>query len=163
MVRTCSSVPNGPIRRKIDNISHGKRTEDGWNHLATVLDDECYYYEDKFSLVFPVERNARFERFGCAACCHVGGGRPYGYKGDDETIDVWHWKATRVDPVGQIDDKYWSEVVLGETNGRHDRSRHGSFTVRRGPRRRGVPIHAQGRTVGGAHSPKARHRQRIRR
>jgi cytochrome b subunit of formate dehydrogenase len=96
-----------------------KKTKEGWGHLATVLDDECYYYEDKFSLVFPVERNARFEKFGCVACCHVGGGRPYGYKGDDETIDVWHWKATRVDPVGQIDDKYWSEVVLGETNGRH--------------------------------------------
>lgn len=96
-----------------------KKTKDGWDQLATVLDDECYYYEDKFSLVFPIDRNAQFDKFGCAACCHVGGGRPYGYKGDDEMLDVWHWKATRAAPVGQIDDKYWSEVVLGEKSGRH--------------------------------------------
>lgn len=96
-----------------------KKIDTGWEQQVTVKADECYYYEDKFSLAFPTKPDSQFEKFGCAACCHVGGGRPYGYKGDDMTIDVWHWKATRADPVGQIDDKYWSEVVPGETNGRH--------------------------------------------
>jgi hypothetical protein len=96
-----------------------RRTDSGWEHMATVLSDESYYYEDKLSLVFPTQPNRTFETVGCAVCCHVGGGRPYGYKGYDSTIDVWHWKATRTDPVGQLDDKYWSDVELGVTNGRH--------------------------------------------
>jgi hypothetical protein len=33
---------------------------------------------------------------------------------------VWHWKATRTDPVGQVDDKYWSEVDFEAKDvGRH--------------------------------------------
>jgi hypothetical protein len=96
-----------------------RKTEQGWEHMATVLSDESYYYEDKFSLAFPTQPNRKFETFSCAICCHVGGGRPYGFKGFESTIDVWHWKATRADPVGQIDDKYWSEVEFGVTNGRH--------------------------------------------
>ena len=96
-----------------------QKTDDGWDQMATVLSDESYYYEDKFALAFPTEPNRVFDAVGCAICCHLGGGRPYGYKGYDSTIDVWHWKATRADPVGQIDDKYWSEVELGVTNGRH--------------------------------------------
>lgn len=87
-----------------------EKTEEGWKHLVTSKNDETVYYEDKFSLVFPVKPEWQFERFGCAMTCHVGGGHPYGYKGCGRTIDVWHWKSTRTDPIGQCDDKYWSSL-----------------------------------------------------
>jgi len=102
-----------------------RKTADGWKHLAAGSTggaglDERYNYEDKFSLIFPITPDWQFDRFGCAASCHVGGGRAYGYKGTNRTIDVWHWKATRTDPVGQVDDKYWSEVDFEAKDiGRH--------------------------------------------
>ena len=82
--------------------------------------DECLYYEDKFALAFPIEPDWRFERAGCAVYCHAGGGRAFGYKGTTRPVDVWHWKATRTDSVGQVDDKYWSEVDFSAKDvGRH--------------------------------------------
>jgi len=98
-----------------------KKTEEGWQQLVTVGNDESYYYEDKFSLIFPTKTDLQFETFGCAAACHagVGKGHAYGSKGSDTLIDVWHWKATRADPVGQIDDKYWSFLEDAGPSGRH--------------------------------------------
>jgi len=88
-----------------------KKTKDGWERLVTNPDDESVHYEDKFSLIFPAEPDWRFDRFGCALYCHAGGeGHFYGYKAASRTVDVWHWKSTRTDPVGQCDDKYWSLV-----------------------------------------------------
>ena len=86
-----------------------KKTADGWEHLATSAKDECVYYEDKFALAFPTKPDWRFEQAGCALYCHAGGGNPYGCKNSDSIVDVWHWKATRTDPAGQADDKYWSD------------------------------------------------------
>ncbi|MDY0168962.1 MAG: ethylbenzene dehydrogenase-related protein [Thermoguttaceae bacterium] len=85
-----------------------RRTEDGWKHMVTNPDDEQVYMEDKFSLVFPIEPDLWFDRFGCAASCHATSTRDYGYKASSRLIDVWHWKATRTDPVGQVDDQYWT-------------------------------------------------------
>jgi len=97
-----------------------EKTDGGWQQWITNADDESRYYEDKFSLVFPIQRDWQFERFGCAVQCHVGGGRAYGYKGTSKLVDVWHWKSTRTDPVGQVDDKYWSEVdFTAKDIGRH--------------------------------------------
>lgn len=104
-----------------------KKTADGWKKLITVASDETYYYEDKFSLVFPIEPNWQFQAFGCAACCHAGGGHPYGFKSTDSLIDVWHWKATRADPVGQIDDKYWTEAEDGQRGRRGDPCPDGGY------------------------------------
>jgi hypothetical protein len=84
-----------------------KKTEEGWERLVTDSSDESVYYEDKFSLVFPIEEDNQFERFGCSEYCHLGGGNAYGYKTSDIPVDVWHWKATRTDPFGQVDDKHW--------------------------------------------------------
>jgi hypothetical protein len=96
------------------------RTASGWKHLVTNPDDESHYYEDKFSLVFPAEPDWRFELLGCALQCHAGGGRAYGYKGCNRIVDVWHWKSTRTDPCGQVDDKYWSQLDFSaEDVGRH--------------------------------------------
>lgn len=104
------------------------KTADGWNQLVTDPEDESHYYEDKFSLVFPAEPDWEFERFGCALYCHAGAGREaaagnrYGYKRSRRIVDVWHWKSTRTDPVGQVDDKYWSwseDDFSTEDVGRH--------------------------------------------
>jgi hypothetical protein len=85
-----------------------QKTADGWKHLVSNFEDESVHYEDKFSLVFPTGSDWQFDRFGCAKYCHLGQGRAYGYKGTSQIADVWHWKATRTDPVGQVDDKYWT-------------------------------------------------------
>jgi len=101
-----------------------QRTDDGFKQLVTVSDDENHYYEDKFSLLFPAEPDWQFNAFGCAAHCHGGAGEvdhKYGYKGCDRIVDVWHWKATRTDPCGQVDDKFWSKLELA----RKDGGRHG--------------------------------------
>ncbi|MHC4401439.1 MAG: ethylbenzene dehydrogenase-related protein [Planctomycetota bacterium] len=107
-----------------------EKTADGWQHLTTSPDDESVYYEDKFAMVFPTEPDWRFDRFGCAMYCHVAGDRPYGYKGSDHLVDVWHWKAVRTDPVGQVDDKYWLGFDLSEKDvGRHgDPKQSGGYT-----------------------------------
>jgi hypothetical protein len=97
-----------------------EKTDDGWMRLVTDPSDESVYYEDKFSLVFPIEEDNQFERFGCSEYCHLGGGNAYGYKASDIPVDVWHWKATRTDPFGQVDDKYWSLPEMDKaTKGRY--------------------------------------------
>jgi len=93
-----------------------EKTDDGWRHRVTSEGDETVYYEDKFSFVFPTAPDWRFDRVGCALYCHADSGRPYGYKAADQTVDVWHWKAVRTDPVGQLDDKHWLGFNLEEKN-----------------------------------------------
>lgn len=105
-----------PDEREDRTCRPWRRTEDGWEHLVTRPGGENVYAEDKFSLVFPIEPDPWFEQFGCAASCHAGGGRDYGYKGTPRKLDVWHWKATRSDPVGQVDDQYWSKVDFEKKN-----------------------------------------------
>ncbi len=97
-----------------------QKTRDGWQRLVSNPDDESVYYEDKFALAFPTTPNWQFDQFGCTTCCHVGGDHEYGYKGSDKIVDVWHWKSTRTDPVGRVDDKYWSEHdFTAKDGGRH--------------------------------------------
>jgi hypothetical protein len=101
-----------------------RKTADGFKHLVTVSDDESKYYEDKFSLIFPAEPDWQFPIFGCAVYCHGGRGEAdhkYGFKGYDRIVDVWHWKSTRSDPCGQVDDKYWAQLDLAAKDG----GRHG--------------------------------------
>ena len=112
------------------------KTEEGWQQLVTIGNDESYYYEDKFSLVFPTKSDWQFDKLGCAAACHagVGEGHAYGCKGYRTVIDVWHWKATRADPVGQIDDKYWSILEPGGPGGRHGDPKDGGGYKKNAPK-----------------------------
>jgi hypothetical protein len=98
-----------------------RRTAQGWDRLVTRANDESVYYEDKFSLLFPDPNDRVFRRAGCTGYCHYGGGRAYGYKGASQSVDVWHWKATRSDPIDRVDDKYW----LGFDLSLKDVGRHG--------------------------------------
>ena len=103
-----------------------EKTADGWRHLVTDELDESRYYEDKFGLAFPTTSDWQFDRAGCAIYCHAGGGRAYGYKGASKIVDVWHWKSTRTDPVGQVDDKYWWQVdFTAKDVGRHGDPKEG--------------------------------------
>ena len=104
-----------------------QKTDDGWRHLESDTDDECVFYEDKFSLAFPIAPDWRFEQSGCALYCHIDSRHSYGYKGADRTVDVWHWKATRTDPVGQVDDKYWLGVDANEKTRHGDKKEGGGY------------------------------------
>jgi len=98
-----------------------KKNGHGWERLVTNPDDEQVYYEDKFSLIYPVEKNTAFAKIGCAIYCHVDSEKPYGYKASGHVVDVWHWKASRSDSIGIVDDKHW----FGFDKSQKDVGRHG--------------------------------------
>jgi hypothetical protein len=95
-----------------------KQPDGSWKRLANKdsTGHENTYYEDKFAFIWNIN-TATFETKGCAAACHKarGGklagvedkapGRMYTNK-PGETLDMWHWKGVRTNPVGQIDDQY---------------------------------------------------------
>jgi hypothetical protein len=98
-----------------------KKTETGWQLMQTSEKDECRCYEDKFTLFFPIEPRGDFERFGCAASCHLDARYGWGYKGSRYLLDTWHWKAARTGPAGQADDQYCAEVDFSQKKiGRRD-------------------------------------------
>lgn len=74
------------------------------------------YYEDKMALFWNISAKG-FDKKGCEVACHKARGgkiagiedKSPGRKYTDapgELIDMWHWKAVRTNPVGQIDDQY---------------------------------------------------------
>jgi hypothetical protein len=105
------------------------RTDGGWKRLATAPEDEQVYYEDKLALAFPSEPAPAFRLAGCAAYCHVGGGRAYGFKGTDALVDEWFWKATRTDPFGYADDSHWlgADRSLRQVGRRNDPKTSGGY------------------------------------
>lgn len=108
-----------------------RKTADGWEHLVTDAKDEQVYYEDKFGIVFPLTSDPMFEKFGCAVHCHQSSRMPYGLKGTDEDhpLDVWHWKASRTDPVGYADDKFWQgrDLAAKEAGRKADPTEEGGY------------------------------------
>jgi len=79
------------------------------------------YYEDKAALYWPITECVEFNAVGCSALCHSGGGQSGGLHEktgrpgvlnvgshhallEGELLDEWHWKASRTDPFGQVDD-----------------------------------------------------------
>ncbi|MEH6577123.1 MAG: ethylbenzene dehydrogenase-related protein [Amphritea sp.] len=98
------------------------------------------YYEDKLGIFWNI--NARgFAKKGCDAACHMqddqgkiagidqqgkAPGRKYTRNG--QSIDMWHWKSARMNPVGLIDDQYVDDVKDPSVNknwGRHGDSKTG--------------------------------------
>jgi hypothetical protein len=78
-------------------------------------DHENSWYEDKLSLYWNVSE-VGFEKKGCDQSCHIADrgwldgvrdsstGRHYTATAA-ETVDMWHWKSARTNPVGQVDDQ----------------------------------------------------------
>lgn len=102
------------------------------------------YYEDKFGIYWNI--NARgFAKKGCSAACHmqndegkiagidqigIAPGRKYTREG--QTIDMWHWKSVRMNPLGLIDDQFVDHVkdpAVNKNWGRHGDSKTGGGYV----------------------------------
>jgi hypothetical protein len=72
--------------------------------------------EDRVYFLFNI--NASDFDAGCAVYCHVGNpdwdvthDSRMGTNNPGESIDVWHWKAARTNPVGHADDKHWVDLT----------------------------------------------------
>jgi hypothetical protein len=82
---------------------------DGW---TSQLND------DKIGLAFEISAASSafgtFDNVGCAASCHDPGGgidmRPQAGE-----VDIWHWKTSRSEPLGYVNDQS-SEPVAGRTS-----------------------------------------------
>ncbi len=80
--------------------------------------------EDRFILLWPIDNNAEFANKGCAAACHQADEDEDWWMGadsDDIRYDAWQWLSARTNPIGQVDDEWWS--TLADPNN-PDSSRH---------------------------------------
>ncbi|WP_415888674.1 ethylbenzene dehydrogenase-related protein [Neptuniibacter sp. SY11_33] len=95
-----------------------KQDDGSWKQLKN-LDSTGHgntYYEDKFAFFWNISEKG-FAKKGCDRSCHVAedgmvddikdtsAGRHF-TRSPDETIDIWHWKSARSNPVYQVDDQY---------------------------------------------------------
>ncbi len=96
-----------------------KQADGSWKQMENKdsTGHENTWYEDKVSLIWNINEKG-FKKKGCDMSCHLvddkgelegvkdtSAGRHY-TKNKGEVVDVWHWKSTRTDPVGQADDQY---------------------------------------------------------
>jgi hypothetical protein len=95
-----------------------KQSDGTWKQLKARdnTGHDNTYYEDKMAMLWNISAKG-FEKKGCEVACHKARGgkiagiddKSPGRKFTDapgETIDMWHWKGVRTNPVGQIDDQY---------------------------------------------------------
>ncbi len=80
---------------------------------------ENTWYEDKFAVQWGMGGDT-FAAQGCYSGCHAAvdnanPGKKYNPPG--ELTDMWHWKAVRTEPNGQLDDKHVSFVDSGDCKG----------------------------------------------
>lgn len=95
-----------------------KQKDGSWKQLKN-LDNTGHgntYYEDKFAFFWNINEKG-FAKKGCDRSCHVAedgmvddikdtsAGRHFTSK-EGETLDIWHWKSARSNPVFQVDDQY---------------------------------------------------------
>jgi hypothetical protein len=110
-----------------------KQADGSWKQLSNKdsTGHDNTYYEDKVGIFFNV--NARgFKKKGCDVSCHMteagmnngipdkSAGRKYTKPG--QTIDMWHWKGVRTNPLGLFDDQFVDSVNDPKKNknwGRH--------------------------------------------
>lgn len=67
--------------------------------------------EDRVYLLWNIDA-PDFDK-GCTVYCHVEWDidSHMGTNNPGDTIDVWHWKAARTNPLGHADDKYWADLT----------------------------------------------------
>ncbi|UTW03624.1 ethylbenzene dehydrogenase [Amphritea atlantica] len=123
-----------------------KQADGSWKQLKDKdqTGHDNVYYEDKLALLWNI--NARgFAKKGCDVACHmqdddgkINGfdqtGKAPGrkYTRDGQTIDMWHWKSVRMNPLGLIDDQFIDSVNDPSVNknwGRHGDSKTGGGYV----------------------------------
>lgn len=104
-----------------------------WQQLMNKDDTghDNTYYEDKMAVLWNINLKT-FNKKGCAAACHMAKdgmqkgiadkapGRKYTKAGT--TIDMWHWKGVRSNPVGQADDQYIHDNTEPKANKNWGRS-----------------------------------------
>lgn len=71
--------------------------------------------EDRLSFIWDMQNDSFASAGTCAAMCHP----PNMYTASGTTVDTWQWKATRTNPSGYADDKYWDDGAGGTASGRH--------------------------------------------
>jgi hypothetical protein len=116
-----------------------KQTDGSWKQSSNKdsTGHENTYYEDKFGMYWNINAEG-FEKKGCAVSCHLtedgmnngfkdtSAGRKYTKEG--QTIDMWHWKGVRTNPLGLADDQFVDSVADPAVNsnwGRHGDSKDG--------------------------------------
>lgn len=112
-----------------------KQPDGSWKQLQNKdsTGHENTYYEDKFAMLWNIN-TANFDKKGCDVACHKArGGKVAGIEDKSpgrmftdkpgETIDMWHWKSVRSNPVGQVDDQYIDSTKDPKVN--QDWGRHG--------------------------------------
>jgi hypothetical protein len=70
--------------------------------------------EDRVAFIWDMEGDDFATTGNCGAMCHP----PLMYTSAGQ-VDTWHWKATRTNPAGYADDKYWDDGAAGTASGRH--------------------------------------------
>ncbi len=80
--------------------------------------------EDRVAFIWDTQGDDFVTTGTCAGMCHPPD-RMYTAAG---IVDVWHWKATRTNPAGYADDKYWDDGAAGTASGRHSDSGQPPFS-----------------------------------
>jgi PAS domain S-box-containing protein len=89
--------------------------------------------EDRFSIFWNIEDSiAGFNIGGCAMLCH--GDRMH-TNAPHEKADIWHWKASRTNPMGYADDKWMDDTIKeGYVSEAKEAARHGDNSTSGGYR-----------------------------
>ena len=120
--------------KSLERFPWVKQANGSWKQKLNKDDSghENTYYEDKFAMLWNIN-SEKFVKRGCAALCHKNrGGKIAGIPDkvaarkftakEGVTIDMWHWKGVRSNPVGQVDDQFIDHVKDPKVNrnwGRH--------------------------------------------
>jgi len=90
--------------------------KDQWEFDGTDWSRPSGRNEDRIALLFDINASDwTIGGPGCAAYCHVGETPGHGGRmrtnNAGETLDMWHWKAARSNPMGFADDKHviWAD------------------------------------------------------
>jgi hypothetical protein len=81
-------------------------TESIWKKLWTYdgMDWSQSGNEDRVALMWDIGTTP--EGASCATMCHP----PQGMYTSEGTVDIWHWKSMRSNPMGYVDDKYFIAI-----------------------------------------------------
>lgn len=109
-----------------------KQQDGSWKQLIAKdqTGHDNTYYEDKVAMIWDINEKG-FTKKGCDKSCHIteegmlegvkdtSAGRHFTKEG--ETLDMWHWKSARTNPVNQMDDQF----INSDRNESKSWGRHG--------------------------------------